>query len=37
MRRIYGLAKVADIAEIPDLKARLGVERKCHAHIKVMV
>ena len=37
MRRIYGLAKVADIAEIPDLKARLGVERNVMRMAKVMV
>ena len=37
MRRIYGLAKVADIAEIPDLKARLEVERNVMRMAKVMV
>ena len=37
MRRIYGLAKVADIAEIPDLKARLDVERNVMRMAKVMV
>ena len=37
MRRIYGLAKVADIAEIPDLKARLGVERNVMRMAKGMV
>ena len=37
MRRIYGLAKVADIAEISDLKARLGVERNVMRMAKVMV
>jgi 5-methylthioribose kinase len=28
MRRILGLAKVADIADIADLKARAEIERK---------
>jgi 5-methylthioribose kinase len=37
MRRIYGLAKVADIAEIPDLPARLAVERNVLRMGKIMV
>ena len=37
MRRIYGLAKVADIAELPDLQQRLEVERKVMQMAKVMV
>ena len=37
MRRIYGLAKVADIADLPDLNARLDVERKVMRMAKIMV
>ena len=37
MRRIYGLAKVADIAEIPDLEERLKVERHVMTMAKQMV
>jgi len=37
MRRIFGLAKVADIADIPDLKKRAEVERMTLKLAKHMV